>query len=106
MPTDMVFATALAFREADTSVHWYTRDTAAGGTSQVAVGSISGGAAVICGWVLIGARESGTISNASNYAGGTTTSSAGFHGVANLAARATQYFLNGVATGAAGSTSA
>ena len=103
LPTDMVYATALAFREPDVSAHWYTRDTVSG-SSQVAIGSSASGNTVICGWVSSGTKESGTLASPTNYAVGVSTASTGFHGVANLAVRATQYFLNGVPIGAVGAT--
>jgi len=101
--TDMVYSTALGFREADTSAHFYTRDTAAAGTSQVAIGSLLSGNNVTCGWLSAGSKETGVIATTVT-ASGTSTSTAGFHGSANLTSRATQYFLNGVATGTVGGT--
>ena len=100
--TNFTLSTALAGKESLTGMHWYTRDTAASGTSQVAVGSSSTGNIMIGGWVFSGAKESGYIAGTNNYALGTSVSAIGLHSVCNFGVRTPQYFLNGVAMGAAG----
>ena len=100
--TDLIPATSINGKESVLFAHWYTRDTAAAGTSQVAIGATAGGI-VSAGWVSTGSRESGTIAGSSNPPG-SATSSPGFHCAGNVSSRATQYFLNGVATGAVSGT--
>ena len=104
--TSMVISTALAGKESVAGVHWYTRDTATGG-SQVVFGnsSVAGGAGFLCGWVSSGTRDSGAVAASTNYAVGASPSVAGFQGASNLSSRQTQFFLNGVATGAVGTAS-
>ena len=102
--TNLTYATALAGEESLTGIHWYTRDTAASGVSQVAVGSSASGNSAIGGWIASGAKEAGSIASA-NYALGTTISAAGLHSACNSGVRTTQYFLNGVAIGGTSATS-
>ena len=104
--TNMVISTALAGKESVAGVHWYTRDTIVGG-SQVVFGnsSVAGGQGFICGWVSSGTRDSGTVAGTGNYPAGAAPSVAGFQGASNLSSRQTQFFLNGVATGAVGTAS-
>ena len=97
----MAISTTLAGRESIAGAHWYTRDTAATGSSQVFFGRSSAtvGVGFVCGWVSNGARESGVIAGSANFAVGSSVSIAGFQGAVNLSSRQTQFFLNGVATG-------
>ena len=106
LSTNMVISTTLAGKESVTGVHWYTRDTATGG-SQVVFGnsSVAGGQGFLCGWVNAGTRDSGVTAGAVNYAVGVAPSVAGFQGASNVSSRQTQFFLNGVATGAVGTAS-
>lgn len=104
--TNFKFSTALAGKESLTGVHWYTRNTAASGSSQVSIGANSVQGGMVCGWVNSGSRESGFIAGNNNYAAGTSVSAIGFHSACNLGVRTTQYFLNGVAMGGVGAVSA
>ena len=103
--TNFTFSTALAGKESLTGVHWYTRDTAASGSSQVSIGSSASGDTMVCGWIGSGSKESGFIAGTSSYAAGTNVSAIGLHSACNLGVRATQYFLNGVAMGGVGAVS-
>ena len=99
--TNMTTAIALSGNESNTGLHWYTRNTAASGTTQV-IFAVAGASAVVLfgGWLSTGSKESGGIATASSSALGTTTSSVGFQGALNRNVRSTQYFLNGSALGA------
>jgi len=106
--TNLTCATALAGKESLTGIHWYTRDTAASGTSQVAVGSSVAGNNTVGGWVATGSKETGLVATNVAYAVGTNVSAIGLHSACNFGVRTTQYLLNGVAMGgvsAAGSGS-
>ena len=106
--TNFSYSTALAGKESLSGMHWYTRDTAASGTSQVAVGSSAGGNNTIGGWVATGSKETGLVATNAAYAVGTNVSAIGLHSACNFGVRTTQYLLNGVAMGgvsAAGSGS-
>lgn len=101
--TNLTTAIALSSKESTTGIHWYTRDTAAAGVSQVIFNGTGGSVTIgiFGGWVATGSKESGGIATASTSAGGTTTPSTGFQGGVNRSSRLTQYFLNGSALGSA-----
>ena len=106
LSTNMVISTTLAGKESVTGVHWYTRDTATG-SSQVVFGNSSAtvGSGFLCGWINTGTRDSGITAGSINYPVGVAPSVAGFQGASNVSSRQTQFFLNGVATGAVGTAS-
>jgi len=106
--TNLTIPIALSGKESTTGIHWYTRNTAASGTSQVIFNNGLGGTVGVglyAGWVGAGTKESGVIAAQANAAVGTTVSSVGFQGLLNVNARTTQYFLNGNTVGSLSATS-
>ena len=101
--TNLTTAIALSGKESTTGVHWYTRNTASSGTTQVIFnGTGSPTVGIFGGWIGAGTKESGGIATNSTSTVGTATSSVGFQGILNQNNRTTQYFLNGSALGIAG----
>ena len=107
LQTNLSLSTALAGQESNTGAHWYTRDTASGAASQIAMGSssVTVGNAILGGWVSSGTKDSGLIAGVSNYAVATNASRIGLHSTLNLNNRTSQYFTNGVALGAVSTVS-
>lgn len=99
-------------KESSLGVWWYTGQTESAGTSRALMGADiligTNQRPALIGWVVGGSTETGGIATdgatASQTATGTTTASTGLLGVQNPGTRNPQFNLNGVDTGAAGTT--